>query len=271
LKDERRWWIPVLMIPVVVLMLQFPVSLAVWNLLPKLRLLQFPWRWLVVLEAPMAVVLAAAVWPVKTWARIAVGTVFAVAFVAATAFANEVLFQWPEIEDSVPGLLHVFRTGAGFDGTDEYAPPGADNTIVATGLPDSCLVHDPMTVLGKPNPDTNPAWYASDGSCIATYAASHWPEHLRIRAVTADAGYLVLKLRRYPAWRVRVNGAESGSLSLRQDGLMAVPVPRGAVDLTVDWTATGDAIVGRWVSGLGLALVAILFAMEMRLRRAGKV
>ena len=63
LPAPRRWWIPLALIPVAILLLQFPISLPVWNLLPKLRFLQFPWRWLVVLEAPMAIFFAAAVWP----------------------------------------------------------------------------------------------------------------------------------------------------------------------------------------------------------------
>ena len=57
------WWFPLALIPLAVLFLQLPISLPVWNLLPKLRFLQFPWRWLVVLEAPMAIFVAAAVWP----------------------------------------------------------------------------------------------------------------------------------------------------------------------------------------------------------------
>ena len=35
LNAERRWWIPLALIPLAVLLLQFPISLPVWNLLPK--------------------------------------------------------------------------------------------------------------------------------------------------------------------------------------------------------------------------------------------
>jgi len=63
LREKSRWWIPLALVPVAILFLQLPISLPVWNLLPKLRFLQFPWRWLVALEAPMAIFFAAAVWP----------------------------------------------------------------------------------------------------------------------------------------------------------------------------------------------------------------
>ena len=62
LPGRRAWWISLALIPVAVLLLQFPLSLPVWNTLPKLRFLQFPWRWLVVLEAPMGIFFASAVW-----------------------------------------------------------------------------------------------------------------------------------------------------------------------------------------------------------------
>src|ERR1700723_2686070 len=59
----RRLWIPLAIIPAAVLFLLLPISLPVWDLLPKLRFLQFPWRWLLVVEAPMGIFFAAAVWP----------------------------------------------------------------------------------------------------------------------------------------------------------------------------------------------------------------
>ena len=59
---DRCWWIPLAIIPVAVLFLQFPASAFLWNTLPKMRFLQFPWRWLVVLEAPMGIFFASALW-----------------------------------------------------------------------------------------------------------------------------------------------------------------------------------------------------------------
>ena len=72
LPGQRSWWIPLALIPVFVLLLQLPVSLPIWNALPKLRFLQFPWRWLVVTEAPLGIFIAAAIWPTRRWLRVVV-------------------------------------------------------------------------------------------------------------------------------------------------------------------------------------------------------
>jgi hypothetical protein len=268
-----RYWVPLALIPVVVLFLQLPLSEPVWNALPKLRFLQFPWRWLVVVEAPMAVFFAAAAWGRSRWWRAIVCVGCGTAFVAATAVAGVTFFQPCGDEDSVPGRLADYRAGAGFEGTDEYAPPGADNSLVATDLPFACLVVDPAIVLGKGDPDTPPEWSADQGTCDATFAAAHdsqkaLPEHLRLGGDTPHAGYLVLRLRTYPAWEVKVNGHEPASPPERQDGLMTVPVPQGHVDLTVDWTTTRDVLIGRWISVVALVLVTSLGLLEYRRFRA---
>ena len=276
LPAPRRWWIPLALIPVAILLLQFPISLPVWNLLPKLRFLQFPWRWLVVLEAPMAIFFAAAVWPrnaAPRWRRFAVVAVCAAVFLAATATAGKFFFQPCDDEAAVAPMMDAYRTGAGFQGIDEYAPVGADDTMVATGLPDACLVTDPDTELGiLDTPGANPDWWVEQGSCEATFAAAAnpgkaSPEHLHIVAVTPHPGYLILRLRIYPAWRVLVNGRPAGPLPQRDDGLMAVPVPEGPVDLRVDWTTTSDAIAGRWLSVLALLLLTVLWFLERKLAR----
>jgi hypothetical protein len=78
------------------------------------------------------------------------------------------------------------------------------------------------------------------------------------------AGYLILRLRAYPAWQVRLNGRLLDSLPERSDGLIAVPVPQGPVDLTVDWTSTRDSIIGRWLAALGLVLLTALCLLERK-------
>ena len=271
LPGGRRWWVPMTLIPVVVLLLQLPVSLPVWNALPKLRFLQFPWRWLVAVEAPMAIFFASAVWMETRWRKVVVLAVCGVVFAGASAAAGLIFFQQCDVDDSVTGTMESYRTGAGFEGTDEYAPPGADDSLVAAGLPGGCLVSDPKKMLGEGDSDMTPMWTEAQGSCDAAFAFSSvekaTAEHLRMHAVNPHAGYLILRLRRYPAWDIRVNGRPATSLPSRKDGLMAVAVPQGPVDLTVDWTTTRDEVLGRWISVIALGFVTGLWLVERRVSR----
>jgi hypothetical protein len=259
-------------IPAAVLYLQLPPSLPVWNLLPKLRYLQFPSRWLLVLEAPMAIFFAAAVWPgnsARRWRRGSVAALCALFFLAATVFAERTFFRDCKLDSPLPDILDAYRSGAGFVGSDEYALPGADNGLVPLGIPAACLVGDPNTELGiSTTPGSNPIWRAEQGSCDATAIAQvRQQERLRIVTVTGHAGYLILHLRGYPAWRVTVNGRLIANLPKRADEMMAVPVPQGPVDLTVDWTTTPDVVIGRWVSILALLLLTALYLLERKFSR----
>jgi hypothetical protein len=276
LPGKRIWWIPLALTPVAVLFLLFPISHSVWNLLPDLRFLQFPWRWLLVLEAPMAVFVAAAVWPrpsARPWQRVAVSAAFIAACLSMTALAGWTFFQGCDEEEGVPGILNAYRSGHGFEGTGEYEPFGADNSLVATGLPDACLVSDPTTELGVlpegADPDeTNPAWSAAQGGCDATMRwQNDQPERRLIRGEVSHAGFLILRLRSYPAWRIAVNGLPIASFPRRDDGLIAVPVPHGQIDLTVDWMTTPDVVAGRWLSGLSALLLTGLGFFERKLNR----
>jgi hypothetical protein len=76
---------------------------------------------------------------------------------------------------------------------------------------------------------------------------------------------LILHLRSYPAWEIRVNGKPAADLP-RNDGLIAVPVRKGPMDVSVDWSTTDDARTGRWASAIALVLIAGLYLMERKLR-----
>jgi len=281
LPGSHRFWVPLALIPFAVLFLLLPISQPAWNVLPELRFLQFPWRWLTVLEAPMSIFFASAVGCSRLWRRAAVLVVCTAVFLGLTSFAGSDFFQSCDDEDAVAGMLETYRSGAGFSGTDEYEPIGADNSLVATGLPLACLASDPSTVLGAPASDRSedepPVWNAAQGSCEATYGATpdsgpqnlhkSGPEHLHITAITPHAGFLILRLCTYPAWRMHVNGHPIAASPQREDGLMAVPVPQGPVDLSVDWTTTPDVVAGRWLSGLALLFVTALCLMERRISR----
>ena len=273
---SRLWWVPLAAIPVVVFFFLFPVSRPLWVLLPEMRFLQFPWRWLEAVEAPMAIFVVAAIWPSGRRARATVLVLCAAVFVASTLYASKYYFQVCYPEDTVASVLSDYRDGSGSEGMYEYEPPGGDDSSIATGLPDACLVSDPSVVLGKhdpDDPDANPAWSLDQGSCLATFhfrgGLQTNPEHREIRATTPRSGYLILRLVSYPAWRIRVNGQTQTALPKRDDGLIVVPVPQGPtrlaqIDLTVDWTISPDVLAGRWVSAFSLLLLAALWWVERR-------
>jgi len=275
---SRRWWIPLAAIPVVVLFLQLPDSRQVWLLLPELRFLQFPWRFLEAVEAPMAIFFIAAIWFSTRPGRALVAAVCSAVFLAMTLLAGNAFFLVCYPEDTVASTLADYDAGTGFEGMNEYEPPGSDNSTIATGLPDACVVSDPSVVLGKPDPDdpdSNPMWSPDQGSCKATFMASgdrSNPEHRRIHASIAQPGYLVLRLLSFPAWRIRVNGElvngdRTRDLPTRDDGLIFVHVPQGEVDLTIDWMTTPDVLDARCVSALSVLLLTLLWWLELRYRR----
>jgi hypothetical protein len=275
LPGTRSWWGPLAIIPVAVLLLQFSLSRPLWNLLPKLRFLQFPWRWLLVVEVPMAIFLASALWPRGRGLRRRVVFVLAsaVVFVGLTVCAGKYLYQTAYAEDAVPGMLSVLQAGRGYHGMDEYEPTGGDVSMIAINLPFGCLVSDPLITQGKPNANGDMVWEASQGTCEATFGAApgSGPEHQRIDGTSKGASeqseFLILRLLRYHAWRIRLNGQDIASLPTREDGLIVVPVPKGRFNVTADWTTSRDMTLSRWLSGLSvLLLISICWFEHKRTR-----
>lgn len=270
----RTWWMVLALIPAAVLFLELPPSDLLWRALPKMRFLQFPWRWLVVAQAPLGIFFASAVWMERKKWRVAVLAACGVAFVSAALVAGLNFFQPCDDEDNVRAMLDIDRSGAGFEGTDEYAPAYADNSLVAMSLPMACLADSTTTVLGKGAPGVDLEWAKEQGSCAAMFETARnegsSAEHWAVNADVPQAGYLILRLRSYPAWRVRVNGVTVTDLPKRKDGLIVVPVARGPARVTVDWTTTPDVARARGLSALALVLLAAVFALERR-RARGRV
>jgi hypothetical protein len=198
------------------------------------------------------------------------------AFLCTTWFAAKHFLRVCKEGDTAAEIVAWYRSGRGVEGTDEYEAAGSDHWQIATGLPDACFTSDSDTALGVVGPgESTPAWRPNQGSCEATATAQvREPEHMRIAMVAAHPGFVVLRLMSYPAWRVTVNGQRlapfepSEQADLRDDGLIAVPVPRGPVELTVDWSSTPDVVFGRCVSALALLLLVGLGLLERRLSRS---
>jgi hypothetical protein len=169
------------------------------------------------------------------------------ALVWSVHLASQNYFQRCDEEDAVAPMVAVDKSGAGFEGVDEYAPVGADESLAVKGLPMGCLADDPQVELGKLNDDQVPEWSADQGSCMATFLAvldsyRIRPENLHAFGNIEHAGYLIQ----------------------RDDGLMALAVKQGLVQLDIVWTTTPDVLAGRWMSALSVLAFGGLCAYRRR-------
>jgi hypothetical protein len=266
---QKRFFTIFALISGITLYLQLPISLPIWNLLPKLRFLQFPFRWLVVLDAPMAVLFAGAVWPRKSpsFSRRASALAAGIVLLAiSTAYANISFFPDCGPGESLDELLSTYRAGTGFWGAEEYAPPGSDNSTVPVSLPPACFTPNPTVDLYVAHaPNANPVWRPGQNACepLGDFTLQQ-PEHLRIAAIVPRPGFAILRLRSYPAWRVTVDGQPVTRFPTRIDGLIAVPVPKGAVQIEALWRNPPSIAAGWLVSMAALILCAALVAMNRR-------
>lgn len=230
--------------------LQMPISLALWSHAPELAFLQFPWRWLAVLSVATALLLAFAVRDMHRWHLWRIGVVALPLILIPPAYAA--FHQGCDAEDTIPVALQLFRLGAGTAPTDEYTPLAADNDVLKHSMPSAALTD---SIDGPLSP-------AVGEVVVADRAAEHW----RLSATSSHAQFLVLRLRDYPAWKVRVNGALLRSRPQRNDGLMVLPISAGASAIDVEYGATSDQRMGDAISA---AALLVLLAMRQRRRRAG--
>lgn len=260
---KSRWWIPLALIPVAVLLLLFPISEPVWATLPWLRLLQFPWRWLLVLETPVAIFFAAAVWLEGKKARTAALALCGLLFAGISLGANSSWFvDCGETESSIQQMIH---SGMGTLGKPEYAPPRVQFAMVDRVVHSACLLDAPPTTSAQG--EDAPSWDGEATDCNSNFRAiMHLPEEKHISGIAEHAGFLILRLRYYPAWRVTVNGSPVTAAAEQQRGFMAVPVAAGPVRIDVEWTTMPDAIAGRWLTVIALASIVALYLLERKLR-----
>lgn len=240
LKDSS--WRSLLLLAAVASFLMLRFTAILWNLLPELRFVQFPWRWMSVLAVPFAIFLGAAMVRHR-WIWLAI--------VFATIGGTGVFLVqngWWDTED-IPVLRQAIASGTGFEGTDEYDPLGDDHTNVPMKAPDAALLSDNAV---------------SGASASASIHIDVWTaEDKELRVNLQAPARLGLRLLDYPAWRVEVNGQAVVPEWGDDFSQMIVPMPSGESRIRAHFTRTRD----RWFGGL-LSLLsgaAALFLMRRRI------
>jgi len=235
-EHSRLWWVLAAMTAVAII-LMFPVTTPVWTYLPKLRYVQFPWRWLLVLDVPCALCLAVALGRFRgaakhgAWAMALAGLVIA-GFLLTRS-------NWWDAGGAADFYEEHFRMGTGYFGVDEYGPRGSDHYDLNQQAP--------LVALNR-----------ADNAERGSVEVQQWAPLRKCFLVRSPQPVTVaLRLLNYPAWRVDVNGKEVSAFSNRKTGQMLLALPAGDNRVLVAFTRARDRLWSDAVSGMAaLALLA---------------
>jgi 6-pyruvoyl-tetrahydropterin synthase related domain len=290
---------PLLILAAFIALLLFPISQPIWYALPKLRFLQFPWRWLLVLGLIAAVFIAEAlvtfatrVFPAPHGSpsthriRLRRLTTAAIALILASITATHAYRHYWQICDDQDNVRaqRAARTTPGFEGTDEYTPTPADNSTIQIGLPPIRVVASATadTAADEPSDDSasgdssdsdddnagNPDWQPAPHVLLpAAINIRLWhEEHIVASISSSQPAFAIFRLMSYPAWRIQINHTPAHSLPQRDDGLISVPIPAGTSTINIRYRTTPDMWAGRIVSLIAL-VVWFALAAKTWLRR----
>jgi hypothetical protein len=235
---EKNWRVMALLFVAAAVLMIRPTDVF-WEHLPKLRFVQFPWRWMAILAVPYAYFLTSAMWRKRS------GWIWgAVVLIAVGGTATFLVHKaWWDSED-IPSLQDGIANDQGFDGTDEYDPVGDDHSNLREKAAR-------VQILPAEEPDGH--------APAAEAQVQRWTAEDRIVSVTSrEPMRLALRLLDYPAWRVEVNGAMIRPEHAETTAQMVLALPAGSQQIRVRFVRTPDRT---W--GMVITVIAVLMLLTL--------
>ena len=259
------WWMLVVLGSASAL-LMFPPTSLLWRYLPKLRFVQFPWRWLVPLDVAFAYFFVAASgrcrrpWACWLVLSLAICTM-------ATAMVKD---AWWDSAD-IPVLAAGIQSQHGYEGTDEYAPAGCDRYRLpgseqSSDDDDSDLSKQLLVAPTPPIAEVDPESGNEISSGTAHWHIDQWTA--KRKAFTAQSSRpttLTLRLINYPAWEARLDNAAFSPTVQPGTARLLLALPSGSHHVEVRFRRTWDRTLGASISALSaLVLLAALVLARKR-------
>jgi hypothetical protein len=252
----QLWW-TLLALGAASAFLMFPPSIFLWQHLPKLQFVQFPWRWLLALDVVFAVFVAAIL---QTWRKQWLGWA---AILLATGAIGITLVQgtWWDSED-IPVLMNAIRSQHGYEGTDEYEPLGSDRYHLPGQPPASADDSDESSLNELANSTTPKIATIDPESEVLTPMndqnahIDRWTAETKVfSSKTNQPVALALRLLNYPAWEIEVDRTVVRGDSLPDTGQLWLPDPAGEHPVDVFFQRTWDRTAGSAISILSALLL----------------
>ncbi len=243
---KNSLWSTLVALSVTAALLMLRISNVLWEALPKLRFVQFPWRWVSILAIPFAVFISAAIVQKRARGYSAAVMIAVVLAILACAATYMVRHTWWDSED-VPVLLEALQNDEGFEGVDEYDPLGDDHSLLPEKL---------ERVMVTPTPEAEPELKSPAEVTVQRWTA----ERKEMRITTREPAVLKLRLLDYPAWRVEVNEAVVVSEQTGETAQITVPLATGSSRVLVRFIRTPDRTIGGLISAASILIALLLFA-----------
>jgi len=238
--SNKNLWRTLLLLAAAASFLMLRLTLPLWNLLPKLRFVQFPWRWMSLLAVVACCFFAAAIERRRGWLWFCLFVLLAVplgVFLARNTW-------WDP--DEMPTQMAAIDSGTGFEGVDEYDPLGDDHLDLPKHAPLAAILPASTEDAEAPAP-------------AAKIEEESWqPQDYRLRVESPAPARVALRLLNYPAWQVSVNGHTITPQRPDEVNQMIVPVTAGASEIEVRFARTPDR-----TAGLALSAVSSLFVIGL--------
>lgn len=243
------------------LFLMTPAAEPLWNVLPLVELIQFPWRLLSVTVFSLALLAGFGAWALNrnsgTDGR--QDTSPFVYVVALALILSSLPFTHPQIvplrtrDESPLAVLDFEMTYPDMRGLTSWAerpPADADSPLIAEYLEGqplrkAAIVSGAGQILGQ----------TSHALSAEARVQADAPLHLRFYTYY------------FPGWRATVDGQPATIAPEGPNGLIGLDVPAGEHDVRISFGLTPARLVGRVLTVAGLVAAAVLVAISLRKRR----
>jgi uncharacterized membrane protein len=240
----REIWIALLVVGVEASLLMLPFTNFLWVHVPKLRFVQFPWRWMSVVALVYSCFLGSLVERRRGW--LAVILILVLSVPVAVFLVNNGWWDADEMPDQKAAITNKI----GFDGTDEYDPLGDDHLDLPAKVPQVKVVADDAE--------------GGDENAVEVNILNWDTEHKKIVIDAREESRVAMRILNYPAWRVEVNGKIVAPERMDDVNQMVIPVEPGKSVIEIRFARTADRVIGNIVSLISLGLVIGLFFLRRR-------
>jgi len=245
---SRSVWGCLLLLGSAATLMMLRLTAPLWSLLPKMRFVQFPWRWMSIVAVVCACFLAAAIERRRGWLWF---VLIAVLSFPLGYFLTQNTWWDP---DEMPTQRAAITSGTGYEGVDEYDPLGDDHL----DLPK----HAPLAKILAKESDDSLRTTPSGKIQIETWETNNH----RVFVESSAPARVALRLLNYPVWQVTVNGKTVTPEQPADLDQMLVPIEAGTSEIQVRFVRTGDQTAGIALSVLSLLLAAGTLASRKSLK-----